>query len=72
MHPGCLLVWCLLATQNFDTSREVYPWLSECHIQQEQADLDYFECYHSQMVLESERCYFQLFLQIHLPHPAPC
>ena len=32
LHPRCLLVWCLLTTQNFDISREVAPWWSKCHI----------------------------------------
>ena len=29
---GCLLVWHLLATQSFNTSREVAPWWSKCHV----------------------------------------
>ena len=32
MHPRCQLVWCLLTTQSFDTSREVDSWWSEHHV----------------------------------------
>ena len=32
VHLRCQLVWCLLTTQNFYTSREVGSWWSEHHI----------------------------------------